>query len=1275
MTTAGTCAQPATPQPCTDFQKTLAQCQKQIEAAIEESSKHGIRLMEVWKRCKSEVIRLVCSYESSHTGCQAALEPPPHELFQQVQELKNRKAATFSSIERKITTLFEIDGTDQMIVPPDWIPYLPLEAKSVRTQGMTCELFSLFIYFNKPYCFDNPQTIFQEYTQLISEYAEASDEYRNKLARAFCSTISLTAYLRDSHILESESSEHPLRMVEEVRPLLERLFQDFQKENAQDPHCKDTIDRLTASANSLISEIERVAIYIQEYIRANVHQELQNTYFQHITIANRTALLQTAGLTAEALHRGILSKKEIKALILFHSKRLSTESPSFEELIASLENIRTSLSQDEVDSILNKIQDYELLPLLCSQLTLAKEIASSKIHSFKLQHLFRYLFLGGSVQRFLVLAQSDSKLVPPSHLQTKEGVQFLESLSQQQLTIILNKLILPYFHKKQVSVQEIQHLLENTPLLKFLASLQDVQELSEESKRALFTLLTTPQITLGSVTERELSLIKGYLSFTEYAHLLAGIAYHELTAEGFYNLEFLGSFAPSIQKLALHTVPIEPLIRWISTLPFSEAQAWLKTPISTPDGNRRRMDTLSEEQKHTILRRFRRFDSPLPQEPWMQLFGIDDTTAWEMCKTELLPLSQTEERWNCQMGELIDPKDQLSLFLSTWQTSIPPSENDRGFFYRSLVVWLLKNGKENTICGSRNFLTWGTASEYSSLCCSDDSIPLTVRIKGQPTQIYTGGLFSDTPFPVPAFTLRRKVLDILTTVSFEHFCTGEALSDTQKEVYFEVERIARQIATKYPQIIERYLEGNYSSSDFEDVQDSAPSDSESSSDRSSDDEAAIREEELAQPPSPSLPVADPEPTHSLADHFRDHIEAFVRSEEMLSTATLHELVKALYRHITRNQRFSELYDSQSRSNTATYCLLSLLWLCRHATIEEQSATSTIVTLSPKTQYLLKTFADETFEVRYEDNPWLTPEQFHTFASSYAPHTLSPLTPDRNFPPSCFSALCNELKAIASPDFYTLCEKTIALRSMEDDTAANYIDAFEKLLPEGKTLSEEAHRLLIHLVDHYMTFVSDVTQAILPNKTYFFNIRGAGQFVDPSTIPLNIRSEGNYASAIAYFYNFVQPSRHDGNCCVESILIALNGIERYRDEKGKEALTEDIRNFRVSLVEYAKEHEADLKAEFGDQQVDRLLLRYAGTDLDEWTDTVALACISRRYGHPIQVYSRTSPMFTTDEKGELEPSAIFYKEKITTGAPIRLMYWDECHYCLLVEKQTTPQPLR
>ena len=886
-------------------------------------------------------------------------------------------------------------------------------------------------------------------------------------------------------------------------------------------------------------------------------------------------------------------------------------------------------------------------------------MAASTPKSINVDDLFRHIFLGGSAHTYLLLARATIGDNFPPQFRSRDGIQFLESLSKEQIDIISTHSVLLFIRENTVSLEDVRQLLENKQLLLFLAQLREARGISEASKRTLFDLLQAPTLTPGMVSKNDLQWVTEYLTYEQFSFLTTGIAHHELSTEHFYALEKRGQFAPSIQERLLHEVPIEPLIRWLATHPFATAEKWLQDPLPTQDGQKRRIDTLSENQKHTILRRFRRFESQLPQEQWMRLFGIDEKTAWDICRTEIAVPTPTVERLNSQIGETTDSRDPQSLFLLESEDGFPTSNED----LIALVTRLLMDAKENTLCGARNFLKWGTAPENTSVCCDQDSVPLTVRYGGETHQIYTGGLFSDALFPVPTFTLRRRLMDAFKTVKPEEFYEGQELSEKQLEVFFEVDRIAKHLAGWYAHRMEP-------------LEEQPLGDADSEGSFTTGEAEPIPEEVKAPQP---VPTTEPARQTTLEEHMRDRFEAFLHSEDWKTSTALHELVLALYRHITEDSQLSKLYDKQSRSNTATYCLLSLLWLCRQATIEQLSPLLQSVTISPRTKYLLQNLADASYEERYEDNAWLTREQFHQFTSSYAPHTLSPLTPNRNFPPSCFASLSSELKRLESTEFYALCERTLSIRSMEEDTVENYIAAFGRFLAEGKQLSEEARRLLISLVDHYMSFVSDSVQPLVSNRTYFYNVRGLGQFVERAEVPEFIESEGNFASAICHFYTPINTTRHEGNCCVESILTALNGKERYMGEDGDKNLGVDIRDFRAKSVEYARDHKAELSAEFGEAQVDEVLRLYATELQNETTGSVVFACTCQRYGRPILVYSRTSsvdqtsPMytassiFTTDEDAALNPYAVFQQPGVTTGAPIRLMYWQHAHYALLKDK--------
>ena len=203
----------------------------------------------------------------------------------------------------------------------------------------------------------------------------------------------------------------------------------------------------------------------------------------------------------------------------------------------------------------------------------------------------------------------------------------------------------------------------------------------------------------------------------------------------------------------------------------------------------------------------------------------------------------------------------------------------------------------------------------------------------------------------------------------------------------------------------------------------------------------------------------------------------------------------------------------------------------------------------------------------------------------------------------------------------------------------------------------------------MSFVSDFIQPIFPDGKYYFNPRGAGQFEPIERVPQFLRAEGNFASAICHFFTPIEPISHDGNCCVEAILIAHRGYIAYqKTDEGFFLLKKEIREFRDAVVRYAKEYEKELSTEFSQKDVSTLIQGYSTADQDLWTDDLALICASRCLQRPIIVYSRSGVVFSTDASGQLTPARMFSMEGVTRGAPIQLMFWDNAHYCLLNRRE-------
>jgi hypothetical protein len=228
----------------------------------------------------------------------------------------------------------------------------------------------------------------------------------------------------------------------------------------------------------------------------------------------------------------------------------------------------------------------------------------------------------------------------------------------------------------------------------------------------------------------------------------------------------------------------------------------------------------------------------------------------------------------------------------------------------------------------------------------------------------------------------------------------------------------------------------------------------------------------------------------------------------------------------------------------------------------------------------------------------------------------------------------------------------------------------------QSVPDEAQRSLADLLDHYMSFVTDCVSPIEPNKKYYFDIRRIGQFSLEDQVPRFIRSEGNFASAVCLFFTPIEPRSHDGSCAVESILLAVKGKDAYpkSDSTSKGRLERDIREFREKIVQYARDHEAQLISKFGENDVRKLIQKYSNEHQNQWTSDMTLYCAAQVYERHIEVYTQfEGGVFLTNSEGRLAPVMRFLYEEVdvkegTKHIPtISVIFWGNAHYALLENK--------
>jgi hypothetical protein len=316
-------------------------------------------------------------------------------------------------------------------------------------------------------------------------------------------------------------------------------------------------------------------------------------------------------------------------------------------------------------------------------------------------------------------------------------------------------------------------------------------------------------------------------------------------------------------------------------------------------------------------------------------------------------------------------------------------------------------------------------------------------------------------------------------------------------------------------------------------------------------------------------------------------------------------------------------------------------------------------------------------VLLEDNPGMDEHQFWEFKADYPLHTLSPVTPNPNFPPQIFQSFVETVQKLSPQEFYSLCAACVsspllsidAESALDDPRTEKFLDLLENADPTNvvkKVLTEDA-KLLFSDLGQYTTAISEHPVALKPGNKIPFNREGLADYTPREDIPECSHAAGNFASALVKFMNIFDTRLHDGNCSINAFLIGLLGHDV--EDKRKvplEQLYKHVRDFRSKVVEYVKQNKEELTEKFGEDAVASLTETYDNMERPEWTSSIVWECAANIYKRPIVVYGcpfKPNDPFLIDEKGEIAPSAIFQPKKEQQGPPINLMHV-EVHYLYL-----------
>lgn len=358
------------------------------------------------------------------------------------------------------------------------------------------------------------------------------------------------------------------------------------------------------------------------------------------------------------------------------------------------------------------------------------------------------------------------------------------------------------------------------------------------------------------------------------------------------------------------------------------------------------------------------------------------------------------------------------------------------------------------------------------------------------------------------------------------------------------------------------------------------------------------------------------------------------------------------------------YDCNNYTHRHAFTFLSLLQIARSAVISDETD-PLIVTLDNGISFRLKELPRKGLSFPTEINPGITNPG--RVAADYPLHTLSPITP-KEVSPSEFALFAASIQSLTEEQFSALCDSCTLLVPMalpDTSTTLDYCEAWKTVWPAGFDISQTTH-VHVSITQGYITSVDRYTEELLPDTTYHFNPTQIGAFCPESQVPEFLRTQGNFASLICASFIPHDPEDHEGSCGVNAFLLGRHGVTVY--SSGERSLHDDIMQFRTDIVAYATEHRNELSEEFGTKTITDLVDKYATLNAD-WSGREVWAIASRRYGHPIKVYTCQDHggLFRTNEQRIIVPfdetTECFYPKDPATQPTIHLMLSDDHYYYL------------
>jgi hypothetical protein len=349
--------------------------------------------------------------------------------------------------------------------------------------------------------------------------------------------------------------------------------------------------------------------------------------------------------------------------------------------------------------------------------------------------------------------------------------------------------------------------------------------------------------------------------------------------------------------------------------------------------------------------------------------------------------------------------------------------------------------------------------------------------------------------------------------------------------------------------------------------------------------------------------------------------------------------------------------------------------------------------SENVRFNLKSFAGP-LEIRLEDNPCvhdadklLEKERFTDLKSEYPPFTTSAVTPNIGLSPQMCVECIREIQKMDEETFYQLCLSCYSLVTNNEDEfldIRSYFQKWSEQWPAAAPLSPMTQNYFCQLAHQYNVSIEQFSQPLLAGAKITFDPDGIDAYANNPKVPEYMKSEGNFASALAVFFDIHDTLLHDGNCAINSFFAAKDGPELYQGEEGERRIRDQIGPFRKKIVDYAKKHKADFPEDFRDQY-QRMIRNYNDSTQRDWTGLPELWVAAQVYEQEIRIFSRLEGDFTVDDKGQIAPLVVFTpiknqsigeQEGISprgdispkkTKKPINL-YFGYPHFCPLIPKK-------